>query len=82
MNTGRTISQPLKDMGTLKALQSLDLLVTEPCEKIAMVSEAFPCHSKRSLTSSRSETELKMPPKPTLLRNSRSLEDVPHFSLY
>lgn len=80
-NPGSAIARSLKDVGPLEAIPSLDLLATEPWEKVTTLFETLPSPFNRSLASSRSEIELRMPPKPTLLRNSRSLEEVPHFSL-
>ena len=76
-----TISHSPKNVGLVEVVSPLDLLATEPWEKVTTFPEFFPSPVIRSLASSRSEVELRMPPKPTLLRNSKSLEDVPHFSL-
>ena len=81
-NPGSAISHSPKDVRPLEAIPPLDLLATEPWEEVTKLSETFPSPSNRSFASSRSEIELRMPPKPTLLRNSRSLEAVPYFSLY
>lgn len=80
-NSCNAIAHSLKDIGPLEAIPSLDLLATEPWEKVTTLFEALPPPINRSPASSRSEIELRMPPKPTLLRHSRSLEEVPHFSL-
>ena len=77
----RTIPHSPKGVGPVEVASPLDLLATEPWEKVTTFSETFPSPVTRSLASSRSEVELRLPPKPTLLRNSKSLEDVPPFSL-
>ena len=76
-----TISHSPKEVGPLEAVSSPDLLATEFWEKVTTFSETFPSPFSGSSAGSRSETELRMPPKPTLLRDSKSLEEVPHFSL-
>lgn len=69
-----------KDVEALGATSPLDLLSTVPWEATTLSGD-FPYSFRRSLAGSRSEIEISMPPKPILLRNSRSLEDVPHLSL-
>ena len=81
-NPDSTIANSLKDVAPLAAIPHLDLLATQSWEEVNPLSEAFPSPFRRSTASSRSEIELRMPPKPSLLRNSKSLEAVPHFSLY
>ncbi|KAM0806033.1 hypothetical protein BDR22DRAFT_196125 [Usnea florida] len=75
------ISHTSKDSKYLGVIPTLDLLATVPWERAPKSCGALPPLSRQSLASSRSEVELRMPPKPTLLRNSRSLEAVPHLSL-